>query len=133
MFVLFQGFLLSGCQRIEANQNFQQWDSNGLSNNATPVINASNDSLNFYKVRNLKDSILGVWWESKNDPSAAFEIRERDINYPEQLAAYKYKLHNDTLFISFPDEMDTCKVSMNSYDSLILINKYRTAVFYRGK
>ena len=67
-----------------------------------------------------KSAILGIWWSPEMQQSAAFQIEDSTIYYPDQFAQYKYALHNDSLFVFRDEGVGISVIVRVTADTLVL-------------
>jgi hypothetical protein len=81
-----------------------------------------------------RESILGIWWSPDMFQTAAFQINDSTIYYPDAFAQRKYELKGDSLFISLEDGfvMRSAVIKVTA-DTLILSAFGQEQVFTRAE
>ncbi len=78
-----------------------------------------------------KSTLLGIWWSPEMQQSAAFQIEDSTIYYPDEFAQYRYVFRNDSLFV-FRDESVTISVIARvNADTLVLSTFGHKGIFTR--
>ncbi|HEX9657741.1 MAG TPA: hypothetical protein VGB89_12610, partial [Bacteroidota bacterium] len=67
-----------------------------------------------------KSAILGIWWSPEMQQSAAFQIEDSTIYYPDQFAQYTYVLRNDSLFVFRDEGVGISVIVRVTADTLVL-------------
>lgn len=64
--------------------------------------------------------IQGIWWSVEPAPSAAFQITDSTIYYPDMFVEYPYSLSGDTLRVHREDGIASSVILKANKDTLIL-------------
>lgn len=81
-----------------------------------------------------RNAILGIWWSPDMFQSAAFQIKDSTIYYPESFAEYKYVLSGDSLFVYREDGyVSASLIARVTADTLILRTMGTEEIFTRSE
>lgn len=64
--------------------------------------------------------IRGIWWSPEMPQSAAFQIKDSTIYYPDTFTESKYELKGDSLFIHRDDGISGSRIVKVTADTLVL-------------
>src|SRR5512145_1566861 len=77
-------------------------------------------AIHFRKPTIDRTAILGIWWSPDMFQSAAFQIKDSTIYYPESFAECNYELRGDSLFVYREDGLSVSIIARVAPDTLIL-------------
>ena len=81
----------------------------------------------------LPSVILGIWWSSDQPQSAAFQIKDSSIYYPDTFTEYPYTVQGDSIFVHRDDGITVSVVLKVTKDTLILRSFDITQVYTRAE
>jgi len=71
-----------------------------------------------------RSALMGIWWSPQMFQSAAFQIKDSTIYYPDDLKEYRYELRNDTLLVYQDDGNIVRSVVLRiTADTLVLMTQ----------
>lgn len=77
--------------------------------------------------------IKGIWWSPEMYQSAAMQIKDTSIAYPDMLVEYRYELKGDSLLVYRPEGVASSFIVQASVDTLILSTMGIQAVYTRAQ
>jgi len=80
-----------------------------------------------------KTSILGIWWSPEMEQTAAFQIEDSTIYYPDQFAQYPYDLRHDTILVFREEGVLVSLVVRITPDTLVLSTYGHEAIYTRSE
>ncbi|MBI3006660.1 MAG: hypothetical protein HYY49_14790 [Ignavibacteriales bacterium] len=77
--------------------------------------------------------IRGIWWSPEMPQSAAFEIKDSIIYYPDVFAEYKCELKSDSLLVYHDDGVLRSIVVKLTTDTLVLSTSGQESIYTRSE
>jgi hypothetical protein len=77
--------------------------------------------------------IKGIWWSPEQYQSAAFQIKDTSIYYPDMLVEYRYELNGDRLLVYRPEGVASSYIVQATADTLILSTMGRQQIYTRAQ
>ena len=81
----------------------------------------------------LRDLMQGIWWSPDVYQSAAFQIKDSTIYYPDDFAEYRYNISGDTIVVHRADAVLRSTIIKATSDSLILSSFGREWIYTRAE
>lgn len=83
--------------------------------------------------QHLRNAIHGIWWSPDVYQSAAFQIKDSTIYYPDDFAEYRYDISGDTIVVHRADAVLRSTIVKVTSDSLILSSFGREWIYTRAE
>ena len=81
-----------------------------------------------------RNSIQGIWWSPQMFQSAAFQIKDSTIYYPDDFKEYKYDLAGDTLLVYQDDGYVLRSIILSvTADTLVLVTQDVREIYTRAE
>ena len=68
----------------------------------------------------VRNALMGIWWDPEMPQSAAFQVKDSTMYYPDQFAEYAYELRGDSLFVHHENGDISSRIVKVTADTLIL-------------
>jgi len=81
----------------------------------------------------VRNDLLGIWWSPDLPQSAAFEIKDSTIYYPDMFAEYKYEVKGESLLVYRDDGVAGSVIVSVSSDTLVLLTMEIRQVLTRSE
>lgn len=90
-----------------------------------------NMNMQGYKSLNNKNELIGVWASDNKEP-LTLEINADSIYYTEHFESHKYRVKEDSIFISYPDFVFSAKVYFHN-DTLVMESEDGKSKYHKFK
>lgn len=117
-----------GCTNDKTGAGKQGFLTDTLIRNGTPRVVTDQD-IRGYKPLDNKNELIGVWASDNKEP-LTIDIKADSIYYTEHFESYKYRVKNDSIFISYPDYEFSARVYFR-WDTMIMESAYGQSKYYR--
>lgn len=118
------------CNTDKSNADKQAFSTDTIGQDRAPSVDL-NVNMQGYKSLNNKDELIGVWATDNKEPLTV-EINADSIYYTEHFESHKYRVKEDSIFISYPDFIFSAKVYFH-YDTLVMESENGKSKYYKFK